>query len=358
MDGLELSRRIRADRRLGALRLVMLTSIGIRGHAGESWKAGVAGYLTKPVRQSHLYDCLATVMSSAQDTSREAAHGAFARPAALVTRHTLKESKARRRRRILVADDNETNQLVAVRMLQSLGFHVDVAANGLEAVEAVHRIPYDAVLMDCQMPEMDGYAATRAIREAQPATGRKIPIIAMTAHAMQGDREKCLAAGMDDYLSKPVRTEDLRVVLQGWTAHAAEKKPARPPRAVPRPSRGPVLDTKVLAELRGSDGGAFLGMLIDKFLQEVPIRLASLREAVTRADPQGLEKAAHSLKGSSGVLGARAMSEICRSLEENGRSGSLGAAPDLLARLDLEFDQTRAALEAERKTRGRRRKTA
>src|SRR5258705_3210052 len=144
-------------------------------------------------------------------------------PMPLAPRHSLQEAKARRRRRILVADDNETNQLVTVRMLGKLGFQADVAANGQEAVEALSRIPYGLVLMDCQMPEMDGYAATRAIRRTEKAKGTHTPIIAMTAHAMQGDREECLESGMDDYLAKPVRPEDLAEVVERWLRPEEER---------------------------------------------------------------------------------------------------------------------------------------
>jgi CheY-like chemotaxis protein/HAMP domain-containing protein len=218
MDGLELARAIRRDAGLAATRLVVLTSAGLRGHAAESKRIGISAYLTKPVRQSQLHDCLAMVMTPAAKTP-SARRGATP----LVTRHTLDEASSRSRLRVLVADDNETNQMVAVRMLSNLDCRADVAANGLEAVEALSRIAYDLVLMDCQMPEMDGYEATRAIRRGEGGRGTRIPVIAMTANAMHGDREKCLEAGMDDYISKPVRKEDLEAVVR----RLARRPPAR-----------------------------------------------------------------------------------------------------------------------------------
>jgi signal transduction histidine kinase/DNA-binding response OmpR family regulator len=206
MDGLALARVIKADPLLRSLRLVLLSSIGQRGEAAAAQHTGIAAYLTKPIRQSQLHDCLTTVL------------GTPAAPPAmpLVTRHSLAETQAQLRVRVLVAEDNVVNQKVAVRMLEKLGSRVDVVANGREALEALSRIAYDLVFMDCQMPEMDGFKATVAIRAREVQTGGHLPIIAMTANAMQGDRERCLAAGMDDYIPKPVRSEELATILHRW----------------------------------------------------------------------------------------------------------------------------------------------
>jgi len=206
MDGLELARAIIADPLLRSLRLVLLSSIGQRGEGAEAQYRGFAAYLTKPIRQSQLYDCLTTIMGTPAEL-----------PAVpLVTRHSLAETQAHVRARVLVAEDNVVNQKVAVRMLEKLGCRVDVVANGREAIEVLARIAYDLVYLDCQMPEMDGFEATAAIRACEVQLGGHIPIIAMTANAMQGDREHCLAVGMDDYVCKPVRSEELATILHKW----------------------------------------------------------------------------------------------------------------------------------------------
>ena len=209
MDGLELARTITADPLLRSLRLVLLTAIGQRGAGAAAQQRGCAAYLTKPIRHAQLYDCLATVMG----TPTEAPAGP------LVTRHTLAETQAHERARVLVAEDNVVNQKVAVRMLEKLGCRVDVVANGREAVEVLTRIAYDLVCLDCQMPEMDGFEATAAIRAREVQTGGHLPIIAMTANAMLGDREHCLAVGMDDYVCKPVQSEELATILHKWIPH-------------------------------------------------------------------------------------------------------------------------------------------
>jgi len=207
IDGMMLARAIKADPLLATVPLVLLTSVSYRGSTGDAEQAGFSALLLKPIRQSQLYDCIATVMGMAATESE---------PTRLITRQTLREAEAQVRARVLVAEDNVVNQRVAVRMLEKLGCRVDVATNGLEAVEATGRITYHCIFMDCQMPEMDGYEATRAIRQREARTGARIPIIAMTANAMESDRERCLVAGMDDYLSKPVQPKELGTTLQKW----------------------------------------------------------------------------------------------------------------------------------------------
>ncbi|HYX40603.1 MAG TPA: response regulator, partial [Pyrinomonadaceae bacterium] len=221
MDGFELARAIKAEPEIAGLPLVLLTSFGQRGDGATAHTAGVAAYLTKPVRQSQLFDCLSNVISQAH--SAQAADAANAPVAAqLLTRHTLQETKLMSNKLILLAEDNIVNQKVAVRQLQKLGYRADAVANGREALEALGRIPYDLVLMDCQMPEMDGYEATAEIRHREGAT-KHTPIVAMTANALAGDRQKCLAAGMDDYVSKPVKPEELAAVLDRLLADARTK---------------------------------------------------------------------------------------------------------------------------------------
>jgi CheY-like chemotaxis protein len=232
VDGLELARTIASDPALGRLPMVMLTSVGLPGRETSFEQTGIAVALTKPVRQPQLMDALATALRKRTESLRPPV-----RPT--VRPHDQGDEDASPpvarlggvRRRVLVAEDNPVNQRVAVRMLERLGVGADVASDGREAIESFDRQPYDAILMDCQMPELDGFEATAAIR-AREGHGRCTPIIAMTASAMRGDRERCLAAGMDDYLAKPVTIESLRTVLRRWLgvttdALAQSTEPAR-----------------------------------------------------------------------------------------------------------------------------------
>lgn len=211
MDGFELARRIKADSVLSRIHLVLLTSLGRRGDAKIAQEAGILAYLTKPVRQNQLIECLTLAMATRERTAVRADN----QPPLMITRHSLSEAQAQRSPRVLVVEDNPVNQKVAAMMLEKLGCRVDVAANGREAVEGLARIQYALVFMDCQMPEMDGFEATRLIRQQERAWGH-IPIVAITANAMAEDRARCLAIGMDDFLSKPVQSQDLAEILRRW----------------------------------------------------------------------------------------------------------------------------------------------
>jgi len=210
MDGKTLSRVIKSDPALKDTLLVMLTSVGQRGDAAELQKIGLSAYLIKPVRKSQLYDCLVTVLGAAETQAARTG----GRP--ILTRYGLQEEK-KRRVRILLAEDNAVNQKVALKILERLGYRADAVGNGKEALAALEKIPYDLVLMDVQMPEMDGFEATRAVRDGRAKVlDRNVPIIAMTAHAMKGDRERCLEAGMDDYIGKPVTPSAVKEILEKY----------------------------------------------------------------------------------------------------------------------------------------------
>jgi CheY-like chemotaxis protein len=213
MDGFELVERIRQNPRLAAATLMMLTSAGHRGDAARCRELGVAAYLTKPVGQSELFDALMRVLGS----------GARRVSTALVTHHLLREE--RKGPRVLLVEDNVINQTLAVRLLERRGCSVEVAGNGRDAVAAFERRNFDLVLMDVHMPEMDGLQATAVIREKERSLGTHVPIVAMTAHAMKGDREQCLAAGMDGYITKPVRAQELFEVLKAFTPPDALRVP-------------------------------------------------------------------------------------------------------------------------------------
>jgi CheY-like chemotaxis protein len=199
MDGFAVAQLIRASSELEQMTVIMLTSSGIHGEAARCRELGVAAYLTKPISQSDLFDAIAQVLTTTSSTAAAAAK--------VVIRQTLRESN--RSLHILLAEDNTVNQMLAVRLLEKRGHTVEVAANGKLALSALEAGRFDAILMDVQMPEMSGFEATTAIREKEQSTGGRIPIIAMTAHAMKGDRERCIAEGMDGYVSKPIRAKEL-----------------------------------------------------------------------------------------------------------------------------------------------------
>ena len=340
MSGVDVARAIAAEADLAPAHVVLLTSADGRGLAEEARQAGVSAFLTKPVRQSRLFDAIATVVYSEKQED-----------APIVTESTIAEARARARPRVLVADDNPVNQQVAAAMLRRIGYRTDVVANGLEAVEALSRIRYGAVLMDCQMPEMDGYEATGEIRRLEDGA-RRTPVIAMTAAAMEGDREKCIAAGMDDYISKPVDPQKLEATLRRW---ADAEDGERPQEATPDASDGsepePLpIDAErldLLRSLQQEGEPDVLAELVGPFLQATPLQLGGLREAIGSEDAEALRQGAHALKGSSSNLGALRMGELCAELEALARSGELADADETLARIEAEWARVRAAFDSE-----------
>jgi CheY-like chemotaxis protein len=210
MDGFKLAEQIKRRPELAMATIMMLTSGGQRGDAARCRELGIAAYLTKPVRQSELHAALEAALSGTSLTRQE-------RPTvSLITRHTLREARRGSKMRVLLAEDNVVNQHLALRLLEKHGYSVVVANNGKEALAALAREVFDLLLMDVQMPEMDGFEATAKIREQEEATGRHLPIIAMTAHAMKGDEERCLAAGMDAYVSKPINPAEMFAVVDKY----------------------------------------------------------------------------------------------------------------------------------------------
>ncbi|MEQ1792945.1 MAG: response regulator [Nitrospira sp.] len=352
-DGLQLAQAVVAA---GAPtpRVILLTSVGRRGDAKAAKELGISAYLTKPLRESQLVRCLAMVLEQSAPSATE---GAAQPEPELVTRHTLAETATPAGMKILLAEDNIINQKVAVRMFERLGHRVDVVANGLEAVEALSRIGYDLVFMDCQMPEMDGFEATREIREREQSgrgsefysvsrTHRRTPIIAMTANAMQGDRDACLRAGMDDYVSKPVTSGALAAVFERWRPRAGQM--AASDVAM---DDGPTIDPLVFDGLRvlsDDDDPGFLTRLIGHFLADTPTRLTTLGTACRKGRVEDVRRIAHSLKGSASNLGALGLARICDQVSVSATQG-LEAVPGLLAELELEFQRVRAQLEQDLK---------
>ncbi|HTD51200.1 MAG TPA: response regulator [Acidimicrobiia bacterium] len=337
MDGLELARAIKTDPATARAKLFMLSSSG-RVPDATADEAGLSGTLSKPVRQSELFNCLiegldmdasSTVVPDERGTS---------------------ERDARSHRDdvvVLLVEDNNMNQLVATRMLAKLGYRADVANNGCEALTAIAAVNYAAVLMDCQMPEMDGYEATRQLRRLEHGTGRHLPVIAMTAAAMQGDREACLDAGMDDYITKPVRPDNIAETLERWIPPEAALPGVRAGAGGTETSSA--VDPQRFAILRDLDGGdgQLLAAIIAGYLDESAALLATLREAVAEGDPQSVERAAHTLKGASANIGAVHLTETCTKLEALGRAGALGTARELVEDAATQFDDVCACLAVE-----------
>jgi len=351
MDGIELAKRIKEAPELSSIRLVLLTSMGRRGDDPRAESAGLAAYLTKPVRQSELYDCLLSVMGSPADPQEPVPWQTAVRQTRMQRGDKRMVSRPPRDRPlILLAEDNPVNQKVAVKMLENLDYDVAVAANGREALDALAHTTYAAVLMDVQMPEMDGYEATAEIRRREEGSPRHTPIIAMTANALAGDREKALEAGMDDYLAKPVRPAKLNAVLERWVPpiEGTPETTGESPEGAGNghaPPESP-MDPAVVDSLRELGGDDMLADLVELFLEDAEPRLAALGEAVKADDASAVERVAHSLKGSSGNMGAHGMSRLAAELQYIGASGDLSKAPESLRSLEAEFERVRPALAA------------
>ncbi len=353
MDGIELAQRIAADPSISSTKLIMLSSIGSRAESEQGRQTDIEVHLTKPVKQSRLFDAIATTTATPEE-EHDVITKTSGQEGASVPGRSLASHERLTRGHVLVAEDNHVNQKVAVKMLERLGYRADVAADGLEAVEALSRIPYGAVLMDVQMPEMDGYEATAEIRRRQEGQGQHTPIIAMTANAMQGDREKALEAGMDDYVPKPVTARELETVLERWISQQASSKPDTGARkahadATALNEEAASLDESVLAalrELQEEGEPDILEELIELFLEDAPSQIAALGESVEAGNAHAVERIAHTLKGSSGNMGAARMTAICSELEDVGASSALYRAPELVKRLEEEFERVRATLKA------------
>ncbi|MDQ3638436.1 MAG: response regulator, partial [Actinomycetota bacterium] len=307
-------------------------------------RVGIEAYLTKPARQHELRDALATVVGRDADGAADGRGDTQ-----LVTCNVLREARAQSRGRVLVAEDNPVNQMVALKMLERLGYRVDVVKNGAEALEEASLGHYDAVLMDVQMPEMDGYEATAKIREREGAE-KHTPVIAMTANALAGEHEEALSAGMDDYVAKPVKAEELDRVLRLWMTPADRTFAVEAAEGPDAPDVAPPLDPAVLETLRSLQDERepdLVAELAGMFLDDAARRLEDLRDAIGEEDGGKVRGVSHVLKGSSGNMGATRAHEVCAELEGAGESGNLAATPRLLERLEEELTLARPALEAE-----------
>ncbi len=334
MDGAELAAAIRRDAALAATHLILLTSAGTCGDGPGACMPGIERCLTKPVRQSELYDALALLVGSATP--------AVPAPAARVEFQPLHAQ-------VLLAEDNRVNQEVAIAMLENLGCRVRVVGDGYAAIETLAGGAYDLVLMDCQMPNLDGYAATAAIRarEQEQPGARRIPVIALTANAMEGDRERCLAAGMDDYLTKPLRSAELYAVLQRWLEPGATATDM--PRRVPADVVDGPLDAGTLDGIRALQREGtpdLVRKIAGLYLSAAPGQIEQLHAAVQQGDAGAALRAAHGLKSSSANVGALALAACFKELEQMGRAGGTAGMAARLADARNEYARVAQALTA------------
>ncbi|HEX6096832.1 MAG TPA: response regulator [Thermoanaerobaculia bacterium] len=320
-DGLAFARAIRKDPALDVTRLLLLTSFGRRRHDVVTYEsAGIDAFVVKPVRRMLLCEAVARLVEQPEEAPRRA----------------LVEAEAPKRARVLVVEDNSVNQLVAIGQLQRLGHECVVAGKGGEALDALANGSFDIVLMDIQMPDMDGYEATRRIRQMPPPK-RDVPVIAITAHALPGEREKCIAAGMNDYLAKPVSLEQVGAVIRLWASRDSRETAGAPDLMEQDDSY--VLDrervSSFLAIGRTQEG--FLEGLVKTFREDVPSRIDTLRSAAANGDANDLALAAHAMKSSSGSVGAKRMFTMAAALEQNARAGKLDGADAAIEQLAAEF---------------------
>ncbi len=343
MDGAALGRAILEDETIRSIPLVMMTSLGQRGDAHRFKEIGFAAYLIKPVRQSDLYDCLVEVLTG--EKQREAT--------AIITRHSLREQR-RAQARILLVEDNTTNQEVAGGMLRRLGWHADVAGDGLQAVKALEAQFYDLVLMDVQMPVMDGYEASRLIRDPDSAVlNHNVPIIATTAHVMAGDAEKCLAAGMSDYISKPIDPKILSKVVEKWLVRKVHSVPgeapverawAEPERSLKLSTRSPVFNREAFLDRMMGDT-EFALEVVAGFVSELSTLLSELKEEFARGDLQSIWKQAHKIKGSAANVGGEALRDVALEIEQAGKAGDMAAAARCIPELEIQTTRLKDELQ-------------
>jgi CheY-like chemotaxis protein/HPt (histidine-containing phosphotransfer) domain-containing protein len=351
MDGEVLGRTVNLDQRLIQTRLVMMTSLGTRGEARRFEAAGFCAYLTKPLRYEELRDVLLLVLSKERGLKATGP---------LITRHTAREALPRFSEgvRILLVEDNVTNQQVALGILKKLGLTADAVAHGGAAVDAVRQLPYDLVLMDVQMPEVDGLEATRRIRDPREgALNPGIPIIAMTAHAMQGDRETCLAAGMDDYVAKPVSPQALARIMQKWLVRGPDSSFPPPQGKTSGQTPSPMEDipseknkifnrSALLGRLLGDE--ALMKRVLSEFLMDMPSVIAGAREAVKQANTKDAGTLVHKIAGAAANIDAGAFHRVASDMERAARTGDPETLKKLMPTLENRFQQLKETLALEK----------
>ncbi len=342
MDGEQAASAIMNDPVTRDVKIIILTSIGHRGDASRLEALGCSGYLLKPVKQHMLYEALVAVLGQKIEE-----------PPKLITRHLLTEQK-RAGQRLLLAEDNPINQKLAFVLLQKAGYSVDMVENGRQAVEKSQQEIYNAILMDVQMPELDGFEATGQIRKRELKSGQHIPIIAMTAHALVGDRERCLEAGMDDYVSKPLEPQFLLAVLDRWIQPNEDKPDADPPtnESTAQASSASNRDDKPVnletALPRFDNDRQFFADMCGEFLVSLPKRIEEMRASFKAGDVVTLSRHGHSLKGVSGNFSAGPITRLSAEIEALGQADNLSDAPKLIDQLETETKRLKEFLLVEK----------
>jgi two-component system sensor histidine kinase/response regulator len=357
-DGLALAREIKADPRIARTVLVVMTSLGHRLDAVTLEAAGIAAQFAKPVKQSQLFTSVLHLLSGERE--RAAAPRAATEERTLVSPGASSPSGAREGEdampRVVLAEDNEDNRRLAGIMLRRLGCHVEAVTTGQAVLEALGRAAWDLVFMDCQMPEMDGYEATRAIREHERESGAHIPIIALTASALKGSREKCLDAGMDDHVTKPFKIKSLEEILRRWLPQKLAARvtavPAPPADADGHAEEGRSEATSVRLRLRElhaeMSSGELFERQIERFVSGAPARLDQMRAARSRGDAKSVAEAAHSFKGLVGFFGAPHLVALAEDIQERCGAGGLGDMGNLFAEFEVGLGDLLRLLREER----------
>jgi CheY-like chemotaxis protein len=328
MDGVTVAERIKTDPDLETP-IIVLTSAGRTGDAARCRALGISGYLTKPVMGGELLEAIRAVFEGIT----------VGQPNTFVTLHSLREE--RQRLRLLLAEDNPVNRSMIARMLEKRGHHVRAVEDGRQVLAALEIEQFDLILMDVQMPELDGFETTAAIREGERGTGRHIPILALTAHAMRGDRERCLRHGMDGYASKPIQARELFATIEELV----------PPRQAPRVSGDRELegDPRIFdlqTALRATAGdGEVLAEAVRLYLDDSTHQLEKMAGALERGDARGLARAAHSMRGALAAIAAEAAAEAAKRLETMAADGNLEASRSALAALHLELQRLTPVLQ-------------
>ncbi|MGH9548856.1 MAG: response regulator, partial [Terriglobales bacterium] len=338
-NGMQLGKIIREDDRLKSMKLILVTAYDNPGAGEDAIKAGFDGYLTKPVKQSQLLDCITTVVSETDSkfVSRSSATRTVSTRALDLSQPSTKRTES-----ILIVEDHAINQEVAQLLLRDLGFEAHIASNGRHALEMIQKRSYNLIFMDCQMPELDGFGATSAIRKNETRTGKHIPIVAMTAHAMEGSREQCLSAGMDDYISKPIDPDLLQEIVEKWLPSQAVAEGSGD-----SASNGDAAEAKIeekkhsepidLATLTKRYGEKNIDKLLNAFLRDAPGNIAKLNEHQAGQSMPGVLSVAHGLKGISGTVFANEIRQTCIDIEKAGREKDWDTTGKLIARLDQEL---------------------